>query len=162
MSDEDSEERDREIERDARRGRKFTLADVIGREGASFFRGESPVPRLQRAIAGLCMFIDEHVEDSSGALRAVLQRRVKHSETIVGKHFDDPLVALEIIVERILSKDAWFYEFVRQVDAEWGRIMLERPHFQQPGEEPHPDDEHTHEEVRAELQGLLDKLREEA
>ena len=160
MSDDESEERDRMIERDARRGRKFTLADVIGREGASFFHGESPVPMLARATAGLCMFIDRHVSDSSGALRAVLTRRVRTSDTIVAEHFDDPLDALEIIVDQTLSNDAWFYEFVRQVDAEWGRIMLERPHFQQPGEEPHPDDEHTHEEVRAELEALLDKLRQ--
>jgi hypothetical protein len=160
MADDDSEERDREIERDARRGRKFTLADAIGKEGASFFHGESPVPMLARATAGLCMFVAEHVSDSSGALHAVLERRIKGSETIVGAHFDDPLNALEIIVEQMLSSDARLFEIVRQVDAEWGRIMLERPHFQQPGEEPHPDDEHTHESVRAKLEGLLAKLRQ--
>jgi hypothetical protein len=162
MSDDESEERDREIERDIRRGRKFTLADVIGRDGAPFFHGESPVPKLARATSGLCMLIGRAVNDSSGALSAVLQRRVRSSDTIVGAHFDDPLAALEIILDQMLSTDARLYEIVRQVDAEWGRIMLERPHFQQPGGEPHPDDEHTHRSVRAALEGLLAKLRETA
>ena len=106
------------------------------------------------------MFVAEHVSDSSGALHTVLERRIKGSENIVGEHFDDPLTALEIIVAQMLSSDARLHELVRQVDAQWGQIMLERPHFQQPGEEPHPDDEHTHESVRAELEALLAKLRQ--
>lgn len=159
MADDDSEERDRMIEEEARRGRKFTLADVIGREGASFFDGESPVPMLARATAGLCMFVEKEVEDSSGALHAVLQRWIRTSDTIVADHFDDPLDALEIILDQMLSSDARLQEVVRRVDAEWGRIMLERPHFQKPGQPPHPDDEHTHANVRAELEGLREKLR---
>jgi hypothetical protein len=157
MSD-NGDERRAEIERDARRGRRFTLADAIGREGARFFDGESPVPMLARVTAGLSQFVDRHVADSSGALRAVLKRKIRTSEHIVGEHFDDPLVGLEIIVEQLLGTEARLHEFVRQVDAEWGRIMFERPHFQQPGQAPHPDDEHTHEGVRAELESLLDKL----
>lgn len=159
MSDNDSKERDQKIEREIRRGRKFTLADVIGHEGG-FFDGESAVPTLTRVTTGLCNFIDRHVRDSDGALRAVLKRRVRTSETIVGAHFDDPLTALEIIVDQMLSVDARLYEIVRQVDAEWGRLMLERPHFQQPGDAPHPDDPYTHESVRAELNRFLGRLRE--
>ena len=40
--------------------------------------------------------------------------------------------------------------------------MLERPHFQKPGQKAHPEDEHTHAGTRAELEALLAKLREEA
>ncbi len=158
--DRDAEDQDETIEREARMGRKFTLADVIGREGGSFFKGESPVPHLARATNALCMFVDKHVRDGSGALHRALHRRIKSSDTLVANHFDDPLIALEIIIERQLSKDAWFYELVRQVDQEWGRIMAERPHFQEPGEEADPDDEHTHASVRADLEALLAKLRE--
>jgi hypothetical protein len=160
MSDEDRKRQEREIEHEIRRRRKFTLAEVIGREGGGFFKGESPVPMLARAIAGLTLFIERHVPDSSGALRRVLERRIRDSETIVGKHFDDPLAALEIIVDQMLSSDARLYEIVRQVDVEWGRLMLERPHFQKPGQDPHPDDEHTHESVRAKLEALRGLLRE--
>jgi hypothetical protein len=159
MSDDESKERARIIEREARQGRELTMADAVGREGAGWFKGESPVPMLAQATAGLCTFIDRHVRDTGGALRAVLKRRVKTGETIVGEHFDDPLVALELIVAQVLGKEAWFYAFVLEVDAEWGRIMLERPHFQRPGEEPDPEDEHTHESVRAALEALLRRLR---
>lgn len=162
MADDESEERQRQIELEARRGRKFSLADVIGREGAGFFEGESPVPHLARATARLCAVIRRHVPDSSGALHAVLMRRLRSSETIVGDHFDDPLAALEIIVDQWLSSEKRLHEIVRQVDAEWGRIMLEPPHFQRPGQEAHPDDEHTHESVRAKLEALRALLREVA
>jgi len=154
------EEHDRTIEREARAGRKFTLADVIGQKGGSFFEGESPVPKLARAEAALCRFVDDHVKDPSGALRSVLKRSIRTSEPVVGKHLDDPLVALEAIVEQMLATDKQFHEIVRQVDFEWGQIMQERPHFQKPGEEPHPDDEHTHAGTRTELEGLLRKLRQ--
>lgn len=162
MSDKESKERDRDIERDALRGRTFTMADAIGREGAGFLRGESPVPMLVQANAGLFLFIDRHVRDSGGALRAVLKRRVQNSETIVAEHFDDPLQALAIIIDQTLSKDAWFFELVREVDEQWGQLMLERPHFQSPGEEPDPEDEHTHESVRAKLVALQQALRKAA
>ena len=162
MSDDESKKQDRAIEQEARMVRKFSLADAIGSEGAGFFKGESLVPKLMQAVAKLEIFIDGNVSDSSGALRTMLNRQVRTSETVVGAHFDDPLVALEILVEQILDNDARFYEFVRQVDAEWGRSMQERPHFQQPDEEPHPDDEHTHESVRAKLETLRDKLRKKS
>ena len=160
MSDDEYKKKEREIEQEARMGRKFSLADAIGSEGTGFFKGESLVPKLMQAVAKLENFIDCNVSDSSGALRTMLNRQVRTNETVVGAHFDDPLVALDILVEQILDNDTRFYEFVRQVDAEWGRSMQERPHFQQPGEEPHPDDEHTHESVRAKLEILRDKLRE--
>lgn len=158
MNDDDSEDRKRQIEREARIGRTFSMADVVGREGAGFFHGESPVPMLHRAQAELCQFVREHVRDSSGALHIVLERHVRTSETILGQHLDEPFSALEVIVRTLLDNETWYYELVRQVDAEWGKLMVERPHFQQPGQEPHEDDEYTHDSVRRELESLLDQL----
>ena len=155
MKRDERQDRDREIEREARRGREPTMADLIGREGAGFFHGESPVPMLHRAQAEICQFVRAHVNDASGALHIVLERHIKTSETIVGEHFEEPFAALRILVERLLNDETWLYEFVRQVDAEWGRLMLERPHFQQPGQAPHAEDEYTHASVRAELEALL-------
>ncbi|RLB45414.1 MAG: hypothetical protein DRJ42_29985 [Deltaproteobacteria bacterium] len=160
MSDDASKKRDRAIEREARMGRKFTVANAIGNEGAGYFKGESMVPKLTQAMAELENFIDRHVRDSSGVLCAMLKRHVRTSETIVGAHLEDPRVALDVLLGQVLGNDAQLYEFVRQVDAEWGRVMQERPHFQQPGEEAHPDDEHTHQSVRLELEALRSKLRE--
>lgn len=160
--DEDWEEKKRAIEKEVRAGRSFSMADAIGREGGGFFRGASPVPGLDRATALLCQFIVENVDDPSGALRIVLERRVRTNEPLVGDHFDDPFVALEIIVERMLNNSARYYELVREVDAEWGRLMLERPHFQQPGQKADPEDEYTHTSVRVALESLLAKVRTHA
>ncbi len=158
MSD-DEEDYKRAVEREARMGRTFSLADAVGREGGGFFRGASPVPRLQQVQAELSRFVSDYVRDSSGALRAVLIRHVTTQETIVAKHFDEPLAALEIILDRFLSDDARYYELVREVDAEWGRMMLERPYFQEPGEPADEDDEYTHESVRVELLSLREIVR---
>jgi hypothetical protein len=160
MSDDDSEQRKRLIEREARRGRGFSLASAIGQEGEGLFEGESAVPLLERAMSGLCQFVAQEVSDPSGALRKVLERRIRNSETIVGAHFDDPFTALELIIERVLANDARCFEFVRQVDAEWGRLMLERPHFQKPGQAADKEDEYTHESVRVALESLLSKVRD--
>ncbi len=70
-------ERDLAIQREILAGRKFSLAEAIGREGGGFLKGESPVPRLAQALAELQMFINQNLSDSSGALRAVLYVWVK-------------------------------------------------------------------------------------
>ncbi|MBW2257779.1 MAG: hypothetical protein JRI25_24700 [Deltaproteobacteria bacterium] len=134
------------MEWDIRAHRKFSLAEVIGREGGDFLKGESPVPPHVQAIAAISGFVDEHVPDVSGALRAVLQQQVRTSE-------------LEDIVVGLLEHEHTLYEFVRRVDFEGGRLMLERPHFQQPGQPPHPEDEYTHESVRAALTALVAEVR---
>jgi hypothetical protein len=155
----DEDEYKRTVEREARMGRTYSLADAVGREGGGFLRGASPVPRLQQVQAELSRFVSDYVRDASGALRAVLIRHIMTHDTIVAEHFDDPLAALEVILDRVLDNDARYYELVREVDAEWGRLMLERPYFQEPGEPAEEDDEYTHDSVRAELLSLRDLVR---
>ena len=155
----DEDEYKRTVEREARMGRTFSLADAVGREGGGFFRGASPVPRLQQVQAELSRFVSDYVRDASGALRAVLVRQIMTHDTIVAEHFDEPLAALEVILNRVLDNDARYYELVREVDAEWGRLMLERPCFQEPGEPADEDDEYTHDSVRVELLSLRDLVR---
>jgi hypothetical protein len=41
----------------------------------------------------------------------------------------------------------------------WGEMNDERPHFQRPGQPPHPDDEYTHESVYQQLVELSDRLK---
>jgi hypothetical protein len=50
-------------------------------------------------------------------------------------------------------------ELVRSADAEWGRTMGERPHFEKEGEPPHPEDPYTAESVR---NALAEALRRSA
>ena len=75
--DDKDNERNLAIQREILSGRKFTIAEAIGREGGSFLKGESPVPKLAQAIAELQMFINQNLSDSSGALQAVLYVLVK-------------------------------------------------------------------------------------
>lgn len=149
------------IQREILSGRQFSLAEVIGREGGTFLKGDSPIPRLFQAIAEIHCFIGQHLRDSSGAVQTILQIWVKLDEAQVSQHLNSPLRALEAILEDITepTRISTFYEFVRQVDMEWGRIYGERPYFQQPGQAPHPNDEYTHESVRQQLNEFLNLLK---
>ena len=151
-------ERDLAIQREILAGRKFSLAEAIGREGGGFLKGESPVPRLAQAIAELQMFINQNLSDSSGALQAVLYVWVK-TDTRVSQHLNSPLVALQEILTTLIDNQNLLHEFVREVDQKWGQIYDERPYFQQPGQNPHPEDEYTHESVRLQLMQLLDIVK---
>ena len=143
-----------------------TLADLIGSSGGGgFLKGGSPVPPLVQTMNALSLFVEEHLRDGSGALRAVLKRTIRSSEPVVGAHMRDPLGALEVLLSRFLERDAALQELVREVDVEWGRIMEERPYFQHPGQAAHPEDEYTHESVRTQLealQALVKRQRERA
>lgn len=74
---------------------------------------------------------------------------------LVGRHLRDPLEALEVELRWLLGKGPVFHELVRQVDQRCGEMYRERPHFQRPGQEPHPEDEYTHASVRKDLERLL-------
>jgi hypothetical protein len=57
-----------------------------------------------------------------------------------------------------LGSDYQLGELVREADAEWGRVMGERPRFDVPGQAPDPDDPYTVASVRAALARLIDTL----
>ena len=139
-------------------GRPFSLAEVIGREGGSFLKGESLIPRGDQAINAILVFIDQHLVDSVGALQATLQELVKADNIRISQHLEAPLIALQAMLAETLDSATTFYELVRQVDMRWGEIYGERPYFQQPGHPPHPDDEYTHESVRLQLTELLQQV----
>ncbi len=157
-SNKDDKDRDLAIQREILAGRKFSLAEAIGREGGGFMKGESPVPKLAQAIAELQMFINQNLSDSSGALQAVLYVWVK-TDSRVSQNLNSPLIALNEILSTLIDNQNLLHEFVRQVDHKWGQIYDERPYFQQPGQLPHPEDEYTHESVRLQLSELLDIVR---
>jgi hypothetical protein len=148
-------EHESSIQREIRQKCSFSLSEAIGREAGTFFKGESAVPRLTQITAEIANFIDHNVSDVSGALRTTLCRRIKANEVLVAKHEDEPIAALKALLSAILESETALFELVGDVDAQWGQMMLERPHFQQPGQAPHPDDEYTHESVRRELERLL-------
>ncbi|MGK7892739.1 MAG: hypothetical protein AB4372_03590 [Xenococcus sp. (in: cyanobacteria)] len=151
-------DRDLAIQREILSGRKFSLAEAIGREGGSFLKGDSPVPKQLQAIAEIHSFIKKNLCDPPGALVAVLSTWVKTDLRVV-ENMNSPLVALQQILCSLIDNQNLLYEFVRQVDFKWGQIYDERPYFQQPGQAAHPNDEYTHESVRLQLIELLDIVK---
>ena len=161
MTSDDERKRNQDIQRDIRSGRAFSLAEAIGREGSNFLKGDSPVPKLVQARTEVTLFIAQNLVDASGALQAILMNWVQWDETYISRYQDTPLIALAEMIESIISNQHMLHEFVRQVDVKWGQMNDERPHFQQPGQLAHPDDEYTHESVCQSLADLLHRLNTE-
>jgi hypothetical protein len=147
-----------DLEREIRKGRKFSLAEAIGRlAGPGMMKGESPITRKQQSEAEIESYLRHHLMDAAGALPVVLLRRVKESELFLN-HFDQPLFVLASGIQRVLDSEYLLKQLVREADIEWGRIMGQRPYFEEEGCPPHPDDPYTNESVRATLSQLLGKL----
>lgn len=138
--------------------RPFSIAEAIGREGGTFLKGESTVPKLVRVVTAINTFVDRNLRDPSAALQAILHQWIK-VDPRVSQYKETPLIALEEILQSILDNPDLLYELVRQVDIKWGQMYGERPYFQQPGQPPHPDDEYTHESVRRDLHNLSIRLK---
>lgn len=164
MNENEQDERKRieaEIEREILRERKFTLEEAIGRlAGPGGMKGASPVGRLQQAQMELEAWLRTNLIDSDGALRTVLFRDVRGSDSLLS-NVDQPLVVLASYCQRVLDSAPLLEELVRTADVEWGRSMGERPFFEKPGFPCHPDDPYTLESVRKKLTGILQQLTAE-
>ncbi|MBR8827777.1 MAG: hypothetical protein DSM107014_07700 [Gomphosphaeria aponina SAG 52.96 = DSM 107014] len=154
----EKEEENLRIQRDIMSGRQFSMAEAIAREGGNFLKGESPVPKMLQLTTEINVFIANNLQDSLGSLQAVLQNWVKQDKAIVSKYLNSPLSALKEIIEKIIENQELLYDFVKQVDFQWGQMYGERPYFQSPGQPAHPDDEYTHESVKQQLIELLNKI----
>ncbi|MEM9449709.1 MAG: hypothetical protein AAGA75_14370 [Cyanobacteria bacterium P01_E01_bin.6] len=159
MTTDNEQTRNQDIQKEIRAGRSFSLAEAIGREGGDFLKGHSPIPRLVQARTAMKVFLTRHLADASGALHAILLTWIQGDEAMVSRHIEQPLMALAEMIEPIINNPPMLYEFVRQVDVKWGEMNGERPHFQQPGQPAHPDDEYTHESVHQTLTYFLQVLR---
>lgn len=149
---------DAELEREIRAGRKFSLAEAIGRmAGPGMMKGVSPVSRKQQAEAAIQEYLGRHLADPAGMLPGILLRQVGECELLLD-NLDLPLVALAGYVRRILGSEYLLKELVREADAEWGRAFGERPHFEQEGRPPDPDDPYTSASVHTALSELIGKL----
>src|SRR6476659_2611594 len=96
---------DAELERENRKGRKFTLAEAVGRlAGPGMMKGESPVARMQQAEAEIASCLRAHLADAGGALQVVLRRQINGSEILL-KDFDHPLVVLARCCRSLLNSD---------------------------------------------------------
>ena len=151
-------EADAELEREIRDGRKFSLAEAIGRlAGPGIMKGVSPATRKQQAEAAIESYLERHLMSPAGALSAVLLRQVRESALLL-TNLDQPLVVLASYAQRLLDSDYLLGELVRESDVEWGRIYGERPFFQKDGCPPDQEDPYTVESVRIALSQLIVKL----
>ena len=161
MSDNENKNRseaDAELEREIRKGRKFNLAEAIGRmAGPGAMKGVSPVPRKQQAAVEIENWLLHHFPPGNGDLQVVLSRWVKGSELLLN-NFEQPLVVLAAFCQQVLDSDYRLKELVRESDVEWGRVQGERPHFEKEGSPRDPDDPYTFESVRNILSDLLAQL----
>ncbi len=149
---------DRDIEREIRSQRRFSLAEAIGRESGEHLKGASPVTRKRQAEFEIELYLEQYLRDPEGALRVVLLRRASASESLLAPGFYDPLAVLARVAGRILDSETRLQRFVRAVDAEWGRIYSERPYFEREGAPPHREDPYTVRSVREALRHLLGAL----
>src|SRR5262245_16235615 len=152
----DGSESDAALEREIRRGRKFSLNEALGRmAGQGMMKGGSPIPPQQQAELEIGLYLRQHISDASGVLPAVLLRRVKSSDLLLESP-TQPLKMLSAYIRRLLQTPDLLKELVREADVEWGQVVGERPHFEKQQRPPHPDDPYTFESVRADLLRLLE------
>jgi hypothetical protein len=153
-------EADEELEREIRKGRKFTVAEAIGRmAGPGAMKGVSPVTRKQQAAVEIEDWLRHSMPAGNGELQVVLLRRIRESELLL-HHFEQPLAVVAACCQRVLDSEHLLKEIVRETDEEWGRVQGERPYFEKEGSPPHPDDPYTWESVRKTLAGLIEQLAE--
>jgi hypothetical protein len=159
--DKQHSEEDAELEREIRKERKFTLAEAIGRmAGPGAMKGVSPITGKQQAEVEIENWLRHHMPAGNGELEVVLLRRIRGSELLLN-NFKQPLVVLADFCHQILDSDYLLKEFVREDDVEWGRVQGEKPHFDNEGSPPDPDDPYTLESVRKTLVELIELLRNE-
>ena len=144
-----------DVEREIRRGRKFSLSDAIGRLGGSgMLKGASPVPPIEQTVAAIANYLNAHLDDSGGVLVQVIVRNVRTSKILID-NFDQPGLVLAGYVNQVLSSETILKDLVRQADVEWGRTLGDRPHFEREGRPPDPADPYTFVSVRKVLTHLL-------
>lgn len=134
-------------------GRRFDLAEAIGRENAGALKGASPVARSRQSLAEIEHHLETRLPDPEGSLRRTLLARLEDDAPLLGRHHDRPLAALQELLQLILATDPALESFVRDVDARWGREYQERPYFESGEGPPDPDDPYT-------LAGVRDLLSE--
>ena len=158
----DRKERDAQIERESRKhhmsDNQGGLSGVLSRDSGDFLKGGSPVPLILQAETEINAYINRHTDDSFGALKQVLQRRIKTMKPIVAQNIDTPLNVLSELITQLFAHDEIYYAFVKEVDSLYGQLFQERPYFQSPGGTPHPEDAYTHESVKASLKKLLARI----
>jgi hypothetical protein len=149
---------DAELQQEIHKGRKFSLAEAIGRlAGPGAMKGVSPIARKQQAEAEIETWLRRNLATAEDALGVVLLRHVKESELLLN-NYDQPLIVLAACCQQILDSDDLLKRLVRAADIEWGRIFGQQPYFEEEGSAPNSEDPYTVESVEIALSRLIAEL----
>ena len=141
-----------------RRERKFSLAEAVGREAAGSLSGASPVARAEQVLLEIDHLLQNLLPDPDGSLILTILAKLEHNLPLLGRHFENPVGALEEFLTETLKAEPLLPALVRDTDARWGRDYQERPHFERDGQPPHPEDPYTRAGVRSLLEDLQDDI----
>lgn len=156
----DKDEQDRLIEREARAAMHLSMEQaILLSAGGGLMKGGTPVSPYQQAHHQIMVFLDREIQDS--LMEKALDDWVHSHRQQLEKRLKNPIQGLLDIIDHTLEHEGAFVEFVRMVDVHYGKTMKERPHFQRPGEPPHPEDPYTFETVRRSLNELAAACREQ-
>jgi len=148
----DDRDDDRRIEQEIRLQRRGSLADALaGRDNGSHLKGASPTPVINRALLEIEQWLRSHLVDNEGSLTIVIKRRLQLRTRELEDGLGNPASTVSGWLQAVLANDSVLEDLVREVDMEWGRRNQERPFFERPGQEPHPDDPYTMAGVRKQL-----------
>jgi hypothetical protein len=152
---------DAELEREIRKGRKFTVAEAIGRmAGPGAMKGVSPITLKQQTMVAIENWLRQHMCASEGELQTILLRRIGASELLL-HCYERPLFLLAACCQKVLDSEYLLKDLVNEADVEWGQVQGERPHFDREGLAPDLDDPYTIESVRSALTGLVEQVAAE-
>ena len=145
-------------EQEILRGRRFNLAEAVGRQAAGALKGASPVAGTKQLLLEVEHLLDLHLYDPEGSLLQTIVASLAANPPLLAQNLSDAPGLLRSHLQGMLDSPTELDLLVRQADARWGRDYQERPHFNAPGQTPHPDDPYTPDQVRRELERFLTHL----
>lgn len=146
------------IEQEIRRRQVWDLAGAVARAGAGNLRGASPVPADRQLVLDAAAILATRLPDPEGALTRVLLDGLADDPALLAAWRGRPASALAALLDRTLAGPTTLAEFVRLVDARWGRDNDERPRFETGGRPPAADDPYTLAGVKERLEALRREL----
>ena len=151
---------DDDLTAEIRRGRRFDLAEAVGREAGDALKGASPVAPDRQLLLAAGELLRRHLVDSEGSLISTILVRLEGNPPLLARHYGDPRGLLLAWVDSVLANRLAVTDLVRQVDARWGRDYGEKPRFESDKRAPDPDDPYTVAGVYAQLNDLRTALAE--
>jgi hypothetical protein len=140
------------------RNQKFSMDSAMGRDTQDPQKKQNQSSETRDLENQLRNFVKSRLKDPWGALKSILYKHIKGNRALVAEHKENPMQALQLMIENLLDDEIEFREFVREVDLEWGRIYQEHPHFQNDDEDAEPEDEYTQESVEKDLRHFLSEV----